>query len=272
MNEIRITAITIYPIKSTAGISVDQCGVEAQGLRMDRRWLVVDEGGNFLTGREFPLLTQVRSRLDEGGLSITAPGMDEMRVPFPAESATARSVKIWNDECRALSAGNTVDDWFATLLATRCHLVYMNDTSQRPVNFAYGRPGDRVSFADGYPLLLISEASLADLNSRTPEPASMGRFRPNIVVGGCAAYDEDGWRRLRMGDVQFDGVKNCARCVFTTVDPDNGNQHPQLEPLRTLGSYRRRSEGGVFFGQNLIPRTLGTVRVGDVVEVYDEES
>ena len=272
MNEIRITAITIYPIKSTAGISVDECRVEAQGLRMDRRWLVVDADGNFLTGREFPLLTQVRSRLDDGGLSITAPGMDEMRVPFPAESATARSVKIWNDECRALSAGNTVDDWFANLLATRCHLVYMNDTSQRPVDFAYGRPGDRVSFADGYPLLLISEASLADLNTRTPEPASMGRFRPNIVVDGCAAYDEDGWRRLRMGDVQFDGVKNCVRCVFTTVDPDNGDKHPQLEPLRTLGSYRRRSEGGVFFGQNLIPRTLGTVRVGDLVEVNDEET
>jgi uncharacterized protein YcbX len=198
--------------------------------------------------------------------------MDQIRVPFPTDTALTRSVRVWNDECRALSAGDTVDDWFATLLATRCHLVYMDDTSQRPVDFAYGRPEDRVSFADAYPLLLISEASLADLNTRTPEAASMGRFRPNIVVDGCAAYDEDGWRRLRMGDVLFDGVKNCVRCVFTTVDPDSGNKHPQLEPLRTLGSYRRRSEGGVFFGQNLIPRTLGTVRVGDVVEVNDEET
>ena len=272
MNEIRITAITIYPIKSTAGISVDECGVEAQGLRMDRRWLVVDGDGEFLTGREFPVLTQARSRLEDGGLSITAPGMDEIRIPFPAESATVRSVRIWNDECRALSAGDAADDWFASLLAAPCHLVYMDDTGQRPVDFAYGRPGDRVSFADAYPLLLISEASLADLNTRTPEAASMGRFRPNIVVDGCAAYDEDDWRRLRMGDVQFDGVKNCVRCVFTTVDPESGDKHPQLEPLRTLGSYRRRPEGGVFFGQNLIPRTLGTVRVGDMVEVYDEES
>ncbi len=130
MNEIRITAITIYPIKSTAGISVDECGVEAQGLRMDRRWLVVDGDGKFLTGREFPLLTQVRSRLDDGGLSITAPGMDEMRVPFPAESATARSVKIRNDECRALSAGDAVDDWTVGLRCAQPNLrpIYVSSS------------------------------------------------------------------------------------------------------------------------------------------------
>lgn len=269
MDEIRITGVTIYPIKSTAGISVDECGVETQGLAMDRRWMVVDEDGEFLTGREFPILTQIRSQVEEDGLRVTAPGMDEIRIPFPVDSATARSVRVWNDECRVLTAGDAVDDWFASLLTTRCHLVYMDDTSQRPVDFAYGLPGDRVSFADGYPLLLISEASLADLNTRLAETISMRRFRPNLVGGGCGPFEEDGWRKIRVGETQFDGVKNCSRCVFTTVDPSNGEKHPQLEPLRTLGSYRRGPDGGVFFGQNLIPRVPGTVRVGDVVNVND---
>jgi uncharacterized protein YcbX len=269
VNGVRVTRIAIYPIKSTAGVAVDACAVEAQGLAMDRRWMVVDEHGGFFTGREYPMLTQVRSRVDEDGLRINAPGMGEIGVPVPPDSAPVRPVRVWNDECRAVSAGADVDDWFTELLAARCHLVYMGDTRQRPVDADYGHAGDRVSFADGYPLLLLSEASLADLNTRLPEPVSMGRFRPNLVVDGCEAYEEDGWRKITIGETQLDGAKNCARCVFTTVDPDNGDKHPQLEPLRTLGSYRRGPDGGVLFGQNLIPRLLGTIRVGDVVTVGD---
>jgi uncharacterized protein YcbX len=228
VNEVRVTGITIYPIKSTAGIVVDSSAVEPQGLAHDRRWMVVDEFGECQTGRE------------------------------------------WDDECRAQSAGAAVDEWFSSLLAARSHLVYMGDASQRPVEFEYSRPGDRVSFADAYPLLLISEASLEDLNGRLREEVSMRRFRPNIVVAGCDAYDEDDWRNIRIGEMPFDGAKNCARCVFTTIDPDTGQQHPQLEPLRTLGGYRRGASGGVLFGRNLIPRGSGTVSVGDVVSVTDD--
>lgn len=266
MNDVRVAGITIYPIKSTAGIAVDTSVVEAQGLAMDRRWMVVDESGECLTGREFPILTQVRSRVESGALVVNAPAMEEMRISCPAESAPTRPVRVWDDECRAQSAHPAVDDWFSGLLGTRCHLVYMGDTTQRPVDFEYGRPGDRVSFADGYPLLLISEASLEDLDARLPWDVSMGRFRPNIVVTGCGPFAEDGWRSIRIGETTFDGARNCARCVLTTVDPDTGEKHPQLEPLRTLGSYRRGA-GGVLFGRNLIPRGSGTVSVGDVVSV-----
>jgi len=266
VNEVRVTGITIYPIKSTAGIAVEGSTVEPQGLAMDRRWMVVDESGECLTGREFPVLTQVRSRVEDDGLAVIAPGMEELRISRPAPSSGTRPVRVWDDECRAQTAHPAVDDWFSGLLDTRCHLVYMGDTTQRPVEFEYGRPGDRVSFADGYPVLLISEASLEDLNTRLPEDVSMGRFRPNIVVTGCGPFDEDGWRNIRIGETPFSGVKNCARCVLTTVDPDTGEKHPQLEPLRTLGTYRRGA-GGVLFGQNLIPRGAGTVSVGDVVSV-----
>lgn len=271
MDTVRVTGLSVYPIKSTAGIALDACDVEPQGLAMDRRWMIVDEYGEFLTGREFPALTQVRSRMTAGGLAVTAPGMEAMTVPMPDSSGTSRPVRVWSDECRALTAEVRVDAWFTRLLGARCHLVYMADTGQRPVDFDYGRPGDRVSFADGFPLLLISEASLEDLNGRLSDPMSMGRFRPNVVVAGCGPFDEDRWRWIRIGEARFHGVKRCSRCVFTTIDPDTGEEHPRGEPLRTLSSYRRADDGGVVFGQNLIPRGEGTIRVGDVVTIDDDE-
>ena len=270
VNEVRVTGVTIYPIKSTAGVVVDSSAVEHQGLAHDRRWMVVDEFGECQTGREYPILTQVQPRVEDDGLAVNAPAMEELHIPRPASSADTRPVRVWDDECRAQSAGAAVDEWFSSLLEARCHLVYMGDATQRPVEFEYSRPGDRVSFADAYPLLLISEASLEDLNGRLDVEVSMRRFRPNIVVAGCGAYDEDGWRNIRIGETPFDGAKNCARCVFTTIDPDTGLQHPQLEPLRTLGSYRRGASGGVLFGRNLIPRGEGTVSVGDVLSVADD--
>jgi MOSC domain-containing protein len=146
----------------------------------------------------------------------------------------------------------------------------MPDDLVRPVNRDYGEADDQVSFADGFPLLLISEASLADLNGRLPAPVEMRRFRPNLVVDGDLPYAEDNWRRIRVGDVEFAGVKNCSRCVFTTIDPDSGEVHPDKEPLRTLSTYRRRTQGGVYFGQNLIPRDAGVIRIGDPVTVIDQ--
>jgi uncharacterized protein YcbX len=143
----------------------------------------------------------------------------------------------------------------------------MTDELVRGVDPDYGQVGDEVSFADGFPLLLISEASLADLNGRLETPVSMRRFRPNLVVDGERAYAEDQWRRIRVGDVEFEGAKNCSRCVFTTIDPDTGVKDPTREPLRTLGGYRRKPQGGVYFGQNLIPRSGGAIHVGDRVEI-----
>lgn len=268
---IRVTGLTVYPIKSTAGVSLDACDVEPQGLAMDRRWMIVDEYGEFLTGREFPVLTQVRSRATTGGLAVTAPGMESLTIPVPDSTGASRPVRVWNDQCHALASAPRVDEWFTRLLAARCHLVYMDDTGQRPVDLDYARPGDRVSFADGFPLLLISEASLEDLNARLSGPMSMSRFRPNVVVAGCGPFDEDRWRSIRIGEVRLHGVKRCSRCVFTTIDPESGEEHPRGEPLRTLSSYRRTDDGGVMFGRNLIPRGTGTIRLGDVVTIDDHE-
>lgn len=268
----RIASIAIYPIKSAAGISLDACNVEARGLAMDRRWMVVDDRGDFLTGREFPILTQIRPQLKDHGLQVSAPGQRELFIAFPAGAAARRFVTLWDDECLALATGSEVDAWFTAVLGAPCRLVYMSEDTKRPVDGHHGRPGDLVSFADGYPLLAISQASLDDLNTRLSKPVSMRRFRPNIVVDGCLAYEEDGWRRIRVGETRFEGVTNCSRCEFTTIDPDSGERHPRLEPLRTLAAYRRGPDNGVFFGQHLIPRTLGRVRVGDIVTIDGEKA
>lgn len=267
MDERRITGISIYPIKSTAGISLDACEVQARGLAMDRRWMVVDDHGDFITAREFPILTQIRSTNGNDGLPVAAPGEDTIDVPFPGNAAPKMRVTIWDDECHATRAGVEVDAWFSRVLGIACRLVYMHDECKRPLEADYGRPGDHVSLADGYPLLLISSASLVDLNSRLEEPMSMSRFRPNLVVGGCAPFDEDEWREITIGDVEFEAAKRCSRCELTTIDPDNGERHPRLEPLRTLASYRRGSDGHVFFGRYLIARTPGSIYLDDAVRV-----
>lgn len=262
----KVTQINVYPIKSTRRIGLDESDVVPRGLPWDRRWMLVDADGRFITARDHPKLAMVQTELHESGLAVSVAGRDLLQLPLQPRSRDMASVTVWKDRCDAVRAGAEADAWFSDYLGLACRLVQMTDDIVRGVNQDYGQPGDQVSFADGFPLLLISEASLADLNSRLDRPVGMRRFRPNLVVDGELAYAEDGWRRLRVGDVEFEGVKNCSRCVFTTIDPDTGTKHPGQEPLRTLSSYRRRPEGGVYFGQNLVPRSTGRIRVGDVVE------
>lgn len=267
MAELRITQINIYPIKSTARISLSASRVLQAGLELDRRWLLVRPDGEAITAREYPLLTLVRTKLDDDTLVVVAAGMPELRIRYQQETGALRAVRIWGEECTAGTVGAQAERWFSNYLHEACELVRMSDTHPRPVDPDYARPGDYVSFADAFPLLLISEASLADLNERVPHRVSMRRFRPNLVVNGEQPYAEDHWKKIRIGTVVFDGVKNCSRCVFTTIDPETGTKDSDLQPLRTLGSYRRRPGGGVFFGQNLIPRTGGTVQLNDAVEI-----
>lgn len=267
MADLRITEINIYPVKSTAAISLAESRVTPKGLALDRRWMLVDQEGQAITGREFPALTLVRSCANQQDLALTASGMPELRIPYECDADMLRAVVIWGDECTAIALGEDADRWFSQYLGYPCHLVQMSDAHPRQLDPDVAHPGDAVSFADGFPLLIISAASLEDLNRRLSAPVSMGHFRPNLVVNGCVAYAEDSWRQIRIGDVVFEGVKNCSRCVFTTIDPDTGMKHPRQEPLRTLGTYRRRVDGGVFFGQNFIPRGEGTVRLNDTVEI-----
>jgi uncharacterized protein YcbX len=263
----KVTEINIYPIKSTRRIGLQESEVLPRGLPWDRRWMLVDAAGGFVTARQHPTLTMVQTGFKGDVLQVSAPGRSSLQLPLTPPELRLTTVTVWRDSCDAVLAGAEADAWFSDYLGFACRLVQMTDELVRGVNPDYGQAGDEVSFADGFPLLLISEASLSDLNRRLQTPVSMRRFRPNLVVDGELAYGEDRWRRMRIGDVEFEGVKNSSRCVFTTIDPDTGIKDPQQEPLRTLSTYRRRPQGGVYFGQNLIPRSGGVIRVGDRVEI-----
>ena len=260
-----LAAIHVYPVKSCAPLSPDEANVEPRGLAGDRRWMVTDPDGCFLTARQHPRLTLVHAVPATDALMLQAPGMPDFTLRPPAAGARIDTT-IWRSAVQALPASAAADAWISAWLGFPARFVHMDAACVRAVNPAYGRPGDEVSFADGYPLLVISQSALDALNARLSTPVPMLRFRPSLVVAGSAPHAEDGWKRIRVGGVEFDVVKPCVRCVFTTIDFERGEFDPSGEPLRTLMSYRRTSDG-VTFGQNLIPRGTGTLRVGDVVEV-----
>lgn len=262
-----VSVIYLYPIKSCAPLAVDSARTEPRGLQFDRRWMVIDEAGRFLTGRQLPRLTLVCALPQTDGLSLQAPGMPTLQVGFPDVRAEATvAATVWDSDVAALPAGPAADAWLSDFLQRPARLVHMDAGTTRGMTDARCQPGDEVSFADAFPLLLISQAALDGLNARLATPVSMLQFRPNLVVAGVAAHAEDGWKRIRIGEVEFEVAKACTRCVFTTVDPARGVRDPHNEPLRTLTGYRRTPEG-VTFGQNLIPRSLGVVRVGDPLRV-----
>ncbi len=266
---LELAEIRIYPVKGLRGISVEDALVEPWGLEHDRRWMVVDAQGRFLTQRQVPVMAVVRAELLSDGLRLTAPELEPLRVALPAPDAEPLAVVVWDDEVAAQAAGPAADRWISRALGLSCRLVHMSDpAAARPVDPDFGRPGDRVSFADGFPVLVTNVASLDDLNGRLPRCASMDRFRSNLVVRGAQAWDEDGWRRVRVGAVPFDAVKDCARCAVPTVDQETGLKDDEAEPMRTLARFRRKAGGRIIFGQNLIPRGAGTLRVGDPVHLF----
>ncbi|MDP7039153.1 MAG: MOSC domain-containing protein [Myxococcota bacterium] len=262
----RLCELHVYPLKSGAGIALNEAFLEARGLQGDRRWLVVDANGRFLSARTHPRMLLIKAIPDEKGLYLSAPGVGKIHVPLPNTAQTLGPVSIWKDTCNALYLSQEADRWLSDFLGTPSHLVYMSDDITRPVNKTDARPGDIVSFADAYPLLLTSKASLVDLNKRLAKPIEMPRFRANLVVDGIEAFAEDKWQRLRLGEIEFDCASPCTRCVLTTIDPLTANKDPQGEPLKTLKTYRQNDEG-VLFGINLIPRAQGKIRVGDTLEV-----
>jgi uncharacterized protein len=257
-----LSYLRIYPIKSCGGIAVDEWEVDERGLRHDRRWMLVDETGSFMSQRKLPRMALIKVRLESDCLVVDAPGMSSLQVSFRPRDGKPMLARVWND----LVEAQTVDDdsWFSEFLEASCKLVYLPDESVRPVDPAYAEPGDLVSLADGFPFLLISEASLADLNARLEQPLPMDRFRPNLVVGGCEPFAEDGWRGVRIGRLTFRVVKPCARCTITTVDQESATKGK--EPLRTLVRFRRAGNK-VLFGQNLIHDGTGTLRIGDPVQI-----
>jgi uncharacterized protein len=259
---VRLTALIVYPIKSARGIPLRESEVDEFGLRNDRRWMVVDQAGRFISQRSHPRMALVEPRFAPGVLQIDAPGMRTLETPVHPTPSVATRVTVWDDACGATWLGETAALWFSEFLGDPCSLVHMSGDTVRPADPEYAPAGTRVSFADGFPFLLISEESLADLNRRLADPLPMNRFRPNLVVAGAEPYAEDGWDRIEIGGVRLRMVKPCARCVVTTTDQTTAQRGK--EPLRTLATYRK-VEGEVMFGQNVVPEGRGHLRVGDQV-------
>ena len=261
-----ISEINIYPIKSAKGIALQTALVERRGFQFDRRWMVVDDAGVFMSQREFPRLALISVELNSDRLSVNAPGMGTLSILFQQRNGDSIRVQVWDDIVQAVSVGEAARKWFGEFLGVACQAVFMPEDSVRPVNPKYAVNKDIVSFADAFPLLLISESSLGDLNARLTKPVPMNRFRPSIVVRECEAFAEDRWKRIRLGEVVLHIVKPCSRCVTTTVDQATGIRGK--EPLATLSQYRKIGDK-VFFGQNAIPAMTGLLRIGDRVEVIE---
>jgi uncharacterized protein YcbX len=268
MPDLVVHDLWIYPVKALRGYARPAADVATWGLDQDRRWMVVRPDGGFLTQRDLPAMARIAATAADGAVVLATEGAADLHVPIPPPVAERRQVTVWKDRVPALDAGPEAAAWLSAALGLACGLVYLDDPLARPVDPAYARPRDRTVFSDGFPVLLASTASLDALNAALPQPIAMSRFRPNIIVSGAAAWAEDRWRRVRIGEVVFRVAKPCARCVVTTLDQVTGERPDKTEPLRTLGRMRRTAEG-VMFGQNLIPDGPGRIDVGDPVDILE---
>ncbi len=265
-----ISQIYLFPIKACSGYSVDSAELESRGFVGDRRYMLIDERGLFLTQRTHPRMATVRVTPADGGYTVSSPGHRSQQLPLAMESGDTRRVTVWRDEVDAIVASREINNWFSTVLGIPSQLVYMNNPHSRGVKSGYGREEDDLSFADGAPVLMISTESLGALNQKLDEPVEMTRFRPNLVVQAGAPFAEDSWRHVLVGEASFDVEWPCTRCSVPTVDPATGEKDENGEPLRTLNAFRKTS-AGTTFGQNLIPRRLGRVRVGDAIEIVESQ-
>ncbi|MDQ1043145.1 MOSC domain-containing protein [Streptomyces sp. V4I2] len=275
MGSAQLQSIHVHPVKAFRGQAPREAVVEPWGLAGDRRWVLVDDGGKVVTQREQPRLALAAAELlPGGGVRLSAPGMDTLTVPVPRPDVSV-PVNVFRDKVEAVPAdSDAVHAWCSEYLGAELRLIHMADPATcRPVDPEFALPGETVSFADGYPLLLTSAASLDALNSLIAQgdhaaegPLPMNRFRPNVVVSGTAAWAEDEWSRLSIGDVVFRVAKMSGRCVVTTTDQSTADRG--REPLRTLGRHRRFG-GKLVFGQNLVPLSPGTIRVGDPVTALE---
>ena len=260
--------VCIYPLKSATGVSVQSSRVTRKGLEHDRHWALIGTDNEIITAREFPQLLALQPTPTAHGLSIQHNGTVVLTIPYAADNADIINITVFENPATAVALPDAVNAWFCDYLQTPCRLVYMDARCHRDVLPENGGvKGDVVAYADECPLLLLSEASLEDLNSRLPQPVSFRNFRPNLVVQGCTAFAEDTWQSVQIGACEFDVGQRCQRCVFTTIDPDTQIRNERQEPLRTLSTYRRHPAGGVAFGVHLIPRSLGTITLGDEIKV-----
>jgi uncharacterized protein len=266
-----LTEIWIYPVKSLPGIRLSKATVMGKGLRYDRRWMLVDENGRFLTQREHPEMALFKISMTPTGFQIESQHnkakQSAIMLPFENKTSTKPlQVQIWDDEVLAEEVDPTLSSWFSECLTFTCRLVFFPENNTRPVDTTYAKLNEQVSFADAFPYLIIGESSLSDLNGKLEQPIRMNRFRPNFVFTGETAFEEDHWSIIKIGSILFFVAKPCARCVLITVDPETGIKG--AEPLKTLSQYRK-ANAKVLFGQNVISLSQGEIKEGDMIEIID---
>lgn len=256
--------INVFPVKSIGGLSLSSLWVEKQGLMFDRRFMVASLNGDMVTARQYPKMVTVRSCLTPDGIILSSNNhKDRLRLRYSAFKMKATPAQVFKDKFYAYTTTDEADDWFSDVLGNKVQVLFSGEQSTRMLN----KMDHNVSFADGYPMLVISEASLEELNRRSPETHIMDQFRPNLVVQGTDSFEEDSWKRIRIADVEFESVKPCGRCIVTTIDVDKGEFRASKEPLNTLSQFRANERGGVFFGQYLVANNEGMIHQGDKVEV-----
>lgn len=268
MSKIILSGINIYPVKSLGGISLPKAEVTDRGLKYDRRWMVIDSDENFITQRSHPQMALIKTKINGSKLILNhkTKNISPLVIPINIIVADIVYVNVWDDLVEARPVGKYADEWLSEALELKCRLVYMADESFRLVNKTYASNNEIVSFADAYPFLGIGLSSLNDLNLRLEEKLPMNRFRPNFEFSGSEPYEEDRWKKFRIGEVIFYGVKQCSRCVVTTVDQENAEM--KKEPLKTLAQYRTVNNN-VMFGMNLLHDGIGVVNVGDEIEILE---
>jgi uncharacterized protein len=260
----RVARLAVYPVKGLGGQLLEEVEVQERGFACDRRWMLAGEDHRFLSQRQLPKLATIKAAVT-GEELVLSHGKSQLTVPVnPPDTAPKIRVAVWNDEVEAVFLPGP-GRWLSQILNHKCDLVFMPDTTRRQVNPAFARAGDIVGFADAYPVLLIGEASIADLNARLSEPVPIDRFRPNIVVSGQQPFAEDQWGEFEVGSALLCGTKACDRCSVPTIDQLTG-ERTGPEPIRTLSSYRQFGNG-VYLGQNLTVRRTGRIALNDVVSI-----
>jgi uncharacterized protein YcbX len=265
---LNVSQLFIYPIKSLGGISLETAQVTERGFLYDRRWMLVDKESQFLTQRTTAQLALLKVMVGEDGLTVQhKKNGSSIEIPFEAEGESLQ-VAVWSDTCKAIEVSEQISEWFSDTLSLDCKLVFMPDTSRRRVDTRYASSKEITSFTDGYPFMMIGQASFDDLNSRLAEPLPIDRFRPSIVFTGATPFEEDTWAQFKINETSFYGAKLCARCVVTTINQDEGTKGQ--EPLLTLSTYRKH-RNKIYFGQNLLHNGFGNITVGDVIEVAERK-
>ncbi len=260
-----LSEINVFPVKSIASVRQHCANIEPEGLQFDRRYLITFPDGSMVTARKYPQLVKVHATLQPGGLLLQYPGRRPLILDTTTFAMTLTAAQVWKDQFQAYTTTEAASQWFSAIIGEPVQLLYLGETSLR----VGGRAGVKVSFADGYPLLMISEASLQALNDRSPVTHSMKQFRANLVVSGSNAFEEDTWKRFRIGDVVFEAREPCSRCILTTVNPETGTLNADREPLSTLATFRMGANGKVHFGQNLVPLNEGVIHQGDSIKVLE---